>query len=123
MNANDAIIEYFQGYALWRDHKASQLPVDPRNQRAAVALHELVEYIQGLPATDERLITLASFAHDTGKYQLLLLTETANQEASLFRFHREDETCDAFLTRFATLALESEFEPEPEPWMIDPDLR
>jgi hypothetical protein len=57
-----ALCEYVSEQARWRAEKAVEYPEDGRNATSAAALTELASYLEGLPDTDARFVTLGDSA-------------------------------------------------------------
>jgi hypothetical protein len=60
----EALAVLFDSEAGWREVQAGEYLDDERNAASAAALHEVAEYVRGLPDDDERLLDLEAMDFD-----------------------------------------------------------
>ena len=102
--AKALLVDYLEGFVWWRRHQAEEHPEDGRNRRSAEGLEDLVRYVRGLPDRDERLRVIASVCVSGGVFAFPP-EGAADYAVGRFRFHKADESCDAFLTWMAQAVL------------------
>jgi hypothetical protein len=99
LTAPGVIGEYMRERSNWRASKAEEYPEDPRNLQAADGLEKLADYVESLPLTDERIVSLAGCIMDG----IFMPGPEASQAISRFRFNQGEVAgdCEAFVSRLA----------------------
>lgn len=99
---NQALAATLRGRAEWRYSKADEYPEDARNERWARAIERAAAYVETLPATDPRLLTIAAAGWPEGD-DFVVLGEEGSRFAS-----RCDTGPDTFLSELAEVMADAE---------------
>jgi hypothetical protein len=107
------LIDYLHSVSNWRTQKAAAYPDDPRNQRCAEGLEELIAHIWSLSADDEDLRVLWNTCvveSNDGTPDIFLPGLQLSYDVGRFRFDSAEGQVGTFVGRMAGVSVRDKLE-------------